>query len=135
MSPFLRKQFAKRSTRLATLLSAFSLIRYASFHNHGFTTGPTICIFRLITGYPCPVCGTTRAIAALAEGRFHDSISFNPLGLIILIALALWAVKISALEQRVRNVNTVLSERKFSEKLLIAFCINFTMWVWDFSRI
>jgi len=125
----------KRSARLAALLSAFELIRYLSFHNHGFTTGPTICIFKLITGYPCPVCGTTRAIAALSEGKFHDSISFNPLAIFIFIAVVLWAFRIPALDRRIRNMNTALSNRKFHEKLLMAFCINLLMWVWDFSRI
>ena len=46
-----------------------------------------LCGFRYITGLPCPLCGGTRACAALADGNFLIAWQLNP-GLIVLFALA-----------------------------------------------
>lgn len=37
------------------------------------------CIFHLLTGYYCPGCGGTRAIAALLHGKFLLSLYYHPL--------------------------------------------------------
>ena len=47
-----------------------------------------LCVFRSATGLPCPLCGGTRACAALVEGDFLAAMQFNP-GLMPLLALAL----------------------------------------------
>lgn len=36
------------------------------------------CLFYWLTGMPCPACGGTRALLALAHGDFFQSISWNP---------------------------------------------------------
>ena len=46
-----------------------------------------LCGFRHVTGLPCPLCGGTRACAALANGNFLEAWQFNP-GLMALLALA-----------------------------------------------
>ncbi len=50
------------------------------------------CTLHQLTGLHCPGCGTTRAVHAIAQGRIHDAIRFNPLlvfGLpVILVAIA-----------------------------------------------
>jgi hypothetical protein len=38
-----------------------------------------LCGFRRLTGQPCPLCGLTHGLAALALGRWSDAVSFNPL--------------------------------------------------------
>ncbi|HLX13469.1 MAG TPA: DUF2752 domain-containing protein [Bacteroidota bacterium] len=60
---------------------------------HGET--PTVCLFKAITGLPCPSCGATRAILLLLHGNFRDSMMMNPLGIILLlglIILLLWLI-------------------------------------------
>jgi hypothetical protein len=50
-----------------------------------------LCPFRTLTGWRCPGCGSTRALAALLSGRFADASHYNPLAVIawpILAALA-----------------------------------------------
>lgn len=37
------------------------------------------CVFRSITGVPCPTCGATRGAMALLDGRWLDGLAFNPL--------------------------------------------------------
>lgn len=53
----------------------------------GFSPG---CPFRLATGWDCPGCGATRAVAALAQGRVLHAIDHNAL-LVLLLPLLLWA--------------------------------------------
>ena len=37
------------------------------------------CLIKLITGFPCPACGITRAYISLLHFRFEDAFNFNPL--------------------------------------------------------
>jgi hypothetical protein len=37
------------------------------------------CIFRKLTGIPCPTCGATRGVLALMDGRVFDAFFLNPL--------------------------------------------------------
>ena len=40
------------------------------------------------TGWPCPTCGSTRALSALAAARMKDAIRFNPLVTLSVLALS-----------------------------------------------
>jgi Protein of unknown function (DUF2752) len=44
----------------------------------------TVCPFKLVTGFACPACGSTRAVLALFEGK--DPLQYNPVGLVTLAA-------------------------------------------------
>ena len=37
------------------------------------------CVFRSLTGIPCPTCGTTRAAAAFLDGDVMTAFIYNPL--------------------------------------------------------
>jgi hypothetical protein len=45
----------------------------------GAIGGDSICFFKLVYGVPCPGCGMTRALAALAGGDLVSAIAFHPL--------------------------------------------------------
>ena len=54
--------------------------------------GYTVCAFRRLTGIPCPGCGLTRAMAALARGELLLALHFHPFAPLVLAeAAALWA--------------------------------------------
>ena len=66
-----------------------------------------LCGFHWLTGRPCPLCGMTRAVFALAKGHFRQALGFNrlsPLGFAMLFSLfwnsslrgRLWTVGIAA---------------------------------------
>jgi len=40
--------------------------------------GPVLCLFRRVTGVPCPACGLTRAASLAAHGRFVDAFALHP---------------------------------------------------------
>ena len=55
----------------------------------------SVCIIKNISGFPCPSCGSTRAVQLLFKGDFVGSILMNPFGIIIsaiLILLPFWIV-------------------------------------------
>jgi hypothetical protein len=40
----------------------------------------------------------------LLDGRLADSLSFNPLGIVFLSAVLLWALRVNVLEQKFNNL-------------------------------
>jgi Na+-driven multidrug efflux pump len=49
------------------------------------------CLFRAWTGLPCPFCGGTRALRALARGDWVEALYHNPLALGVVAAAVLWS--------------------------------------------
>jgi hypothetical protein len=47
-----------------------------------------LCLFRRLTGLPCPTCGTTRGVLALLSGRPMQAWLHNPLVFTLLAAAA-----------------------------------------------
>ena len=45
-----------------------------------------VCTFKAIVGIPCPTCGITRTILALADLEFSMALRTNPLGAVLLTA-------------------------------------------------
>jgi hypothetical protein len=47
---------------------------------------PLGCPLRAMTGIPCPLCGMTRACVAAVHGHLGAALSFNPAGLLLIVA-------------------------------------------------
>ena len=69
MKPAVKKLLFGSGIVLALGIGAYLLNRL-----HG-----TVCIFKTLTGIPCPGCGMTRALVAAARGRFELAFYFHPL--------------------------------------------------------
>jgi Protein of unknown function (DUF2752) len=52
-----------------------------------------LCGFHWLTGLPCPLCGLTRAMFAMAKGRWREAIHFHALSPLAFAMLAglLWS--------------------------------------------
>jgi hypothetical protein len=50
---------------------------------------PHTCVFKNLTGRPCPGCGLTRSIVAAAHGDVTQSFHFHRLGLLTLVYILL----------------------------------------------
>ncbi|MDO4771323.1 DUF2752 domain-containing protein [Porphyromonas sp.] len=51
------------------------------------------CLFRRLSGMPCPACGATRSVVALCYGEWLYALRLNPLGFfytIALVSVPLW---------------------------------------------
>ncbi len=57
---------------------------------------PTLCLFKLTTGHPCPACGFLRAARLLVRGDVPGAFAANPLGAALMLlappATLAWAV-------------------------------------------
>lgn len=51
----------------------------------------SLCVFRNLTGLPCPGCGMTRAILSIGQLRLYDAIAFHPFSPFLLAGLAYYA--------------------------------------------
>jgi hypothetical protein len=50
------------------------------------------CVFKAVTGVPCLTCGATRAIEAMAAGRFVEALWLNPM---VTVAAAGWTAYVA----------------------------------------
>jgi len=58
----------------------------------------TICLFRRLTGYPCPSCGLTRGFVAMAHGQWLEVLHACPLAALLYAATAfVFAVNTAAI--------------------------------------
>ena len=118
---------------LGILFIPFALFARA---NDGFTQGGAIpCIWRSLTGYPCPGCGLTRAFASLTQFELLESIQFNPQA-VIFTCLAILAV---CAPNSVISLRIFLGEkiRVASDKKVLATAMIFfaALWVLNIIRV
>jgi hypothetical protein len=86
--------------RRSTVVAIWSLIiagaAYLFFFEPGKSGFFPGCPFRLLTGFTCPGCGTTRALHQILHGHFDTAFTLNPLLLLaipfILSALIRYSV-------------------------------------------
>ena len=103
-SPVATRQRAHLSTRerlvvaalslcAITLLSVAAWLQPASVGMGTHTQlGIPACSWPATVGLPCPSCGMTTAFALAADGRFFDSFRAQPMGFMLALATAVFAV-------------------------------------------
>lgn len=81
------------AVRVAGVGAAMAVLSLAARSVDGFESGPIVCPFRLVTGLPCPFCGSTRAVGAVLQGDLVGSLALNPIGplTMVLVVVALVA--------------------------------------------
>ncbi|PIE70159.1 MAG: hypothetical protein CSA22_09295 [Deltaproteobacteria bacterium] len=64
---------------------AVSVLLPVEMFQHGtwIETERTVCIFKSLTGIPCPFCGMTRAFVFAGRLRIADAFFHNPAGLLL----------------------------------------------------
>jgi hypothetical protein len=74
-------------------LAGYAWLLYSLYNADKPPSGFGICMFKTVTGVPCPSCGSTRAMLLLTKGEVRDSIMMNPFGLIVaalMVVIPLW---------------------------------------------
>lgn len=100
----------------------------------------TVCPVKMVTGYPCPSCGSTRAIHLFFEGRFTDAMMLNPLGIaslfLLVFIVALLVIDVLAKKdfyyQSYERLGKLLKEQhKLSAVLIVLVIAN---WIWNLYK-
>jgi hypothetical protein len=107
MELLLRFRATPRLTGLGAPLAALalwmSLVVAFELLNESRGGGATACIFRNLTGVPCPTCGATRAARAMLAGHPVEAVLWNPL-LVTGGAVASMWVAVVAVSGRGRDI-------------------------------
>lgn len=100
---------------------------------------PGVCLFKRLTGIPCPSCGSTRSVLSLLKGDFIGALISNPFGLIILsilILAPLWILYDIVLQKdsllQVYNRTEIFLRRKWIALPLILLVI--LNWIWNIYK-
>jgi hypothetical protein len=95
----------------------------------------SVCIFKNITGIPCPACGSTRATICLLHGNVKEALLLNPLALatniFILFSIG-WMVS-----DLLRNKETYIPnlKRDLNTNIKIfLFVILIVNWIWNIYK-
>jgi hypothetical protein len=107
-------------------LASAALLGAAVLPDRVVTGGPVLCLFRRITGVPCPSCGLTRSWQAAGHGRLRDAIAFHPLGPLTMVVAA-WLAMDPRAERRLAASGT----GGWAAATVVAW---FASWLWRLSR-
>jgi hypothetical protein len=129
------KAFSNLYTRLTIFMVAGLTIHWASLASDGFSNGPVVCPFRLVTGINCPACGTTRAIGALSQGQVTQSFNLNPLGILLTFTGLLFMMNPKFITTNYQRMSARLNKFHPSATKAILICAYIALWAWDFWRI
>jgi hypothetical protein len=109
------------------ILSIFLIVAYLWLPSDN---GIILCYFRNLTGLPCPGCGITRSLCAIAKGELLQSFQYHIFGpLVFLIAVGFWVRAI--IEIKYHKTVTILISDRIKRKLIPALII-FICLFWSF---
>ena len=98
------------------------------------SSGPILCPFRLVTGLPCPACGTTRAVGAMLSGDFESAWSLNPVGLLV-VATGATLLALPNAGTRLNAGYQAALARGWKWQLVSGVLAAYAaLWVWNASR-
>jgi hypothetical protein len=90
----------------------------------------TFCMFKGLTGLPCPTCGSTRVAARLFDLDPAGALVMNPFTTVLAVVIAAWAVVDVILLPRRRALRVGLSRSAGRVFRVVAFVAFFASWVY-----
>jgi len=122
------------------LIACFAGFSYLFYQIHAVQNETVrVCIIKNVTGYPCPSCGTTRAVLLLMEGKIKESVLLNPFGLLvagIMTVFPIWIVTDIVLKKETfytwyKKTETVLRKPWLATLLIGLVLLN---WIWNLYK-
>jgi hypothetical protein len=90
----------------------------------------TLCVFKGLTGLPCPTCGSTRALARLFGLDFAGALRMNPFTTLVAVVVAAWALADLALLPRRQALDVEVSPQVAFALRVGAFVLFLANWVY-----
>ncbi len=101
---------------------------------------PTVCLFKEVTGLPCPSCGTTRSLLLLFNGEVAAAFMTNPFALLlalVLVIVPLWiAVDVARKKESFYCLYTWVEQLFIQSKWVTAFAVTLVVlnWIWNIAK-
>ncbi len=90
--------------RRSTVIAIWSVLIAGAAYLFVFVPGKTglfpVCLFRFLTGYQCPGCGSTRAMHQLLHGHVIAAFELNPFFLVAIPFLLYALIRYSVIVMR-----------------------------------
>lgn len=98
-------------------------------------TNIDVCIFKKVTGVPCPGCGGTRAMELLLNGHIKESLLINPSAILIFIfsvVVFFWLVRdITNSDETFQNLLRRKWNKWYFYPVLAFILMN---WIWNIMK-
>jgi hypothetical protein len=99
----------------------------------------TVCVFKRVTSFPCPSCGTTRAVSDFFNGAILHSLYLNPFGIVvgvIMVVSPIWIIwdfitKKHSFYSFYIEIENILRKKKIAIPLIILVILN---WIWNINK-
>ena len=121
----------KKITIIFAILTGYFLF---IFYPH-FINNYSFCLFKYVTGIPCPACGSTRATILLFKGDILQSILLNPLALVtnsLIIFSLLWLIY-ELFTSKNKFLDFMKKDWSVKYKILVAIIIIIN-WAWNIKK-
>jgi hypothetical protein len=131
-------------TRLYVLLSVACAVGYAwliiTYNRIVLNEGELgVCLFKDITGIPCPSCGSTRSVLSILKGDMWGAIIWNPFGLIlfaILVISPIW-ILFDLVRHKATLFNLYTNSELFLKRKWVAIpaiLLVLLNWIWNIYK-
>jgi hypothetical protein len=90
----------------------------------------TLCVFKALTGLPCPTCGSTRALGRLFALDFAGALAMNPFTTLVAVLVAGWALLDLALLPRGRALDLQVPRRLGFALRVAALALFLANWIY-----
>lgn len=98
--------------------------------------GVQVCLLNRLTGYPCLLCGSTRAIALLLHGRVAAAFAIQPLATLAMISgVPAAAIFFYFLFFKREVINVSLSKQEKLLGIILALLLALLNWIYLLTQI
>ena len=95
----------------------------------------TLCVYKNVTGHPCPGCGMTRSTISLFSGRLVESFFYNPLAIVVnIMALVAFFWIIIDLFQNKTRFDSFIKKKINPFFLILIVLMVLANWYWNFLK-
>ncbi len=121
-------------------VGGYAWIAFQVFATHAHVEGLTLCLFKNVTGFPCPSCGVTRSLLMFISADFQKGFLLNPLGLIVGVAMLivpLWMIMDGLMHKKTFAEFFFSTEQKFKTKKIFyipALTLILLNWCWNIMK-
>ncbi|MFM7462917.1 MAG: DUF2752 domain-containing protein [Actinomycetota bacterium] len=94
-----------------------------------------LCIFRNLTGLPCPFCGSTRSVGQILQGDLSEALAFNPIGFLVVALIVIMTVTPATMERGSQTLSRLwerLSNRTQVISVIMAISL---LWALNLPRL